>query len=90
MLILQQRKLIFQMIYPCLFCSSEEQGYFEGVLLCKDDEVAAFVEDIQKRAKHVRVFVFLIRYFLYFIYLKSNFIVGKNCHWLQNYMCIPV
>ncbi|XP_041835841.1 uncharacterized protein LOC121636410 [Melanotaenia boesemani] len=32
---------------------SDGKGYFEGVLLCRDDEVAAFVEDIQKRAKHV-------------------------------------
>ncbi|CAB1460534.1 unnamed protein product [Pleuronectes platessa] len=32
---------------------TDEAGYFEGVLLCKDDEVAAFVEDIQRRTKHV-------------------------------------
>ncbi len=30
----------------CMFSSSEEGGYFEGVLLCKDDEVTAFVVDI--------------------------------------------
>ena len=28
------------------------------LLLCKDDEVAAFVEDIQRKTKHVRVSVF--------------------------------
>ncbi|XP_030280856.1 uncharacterized protein LOC115586188 isoform X2 [Sparus aurata] len=32
---------------------SEEGGYFDGVLICKDDEVAAFVDDLQKRAKHL-------------------------------------
>ncbi|XP_034432998.1 uncharacterized protein LOC117756567 [Hippoglossus hippoglossus] len=32
---------------------TDEASYFEGVLLCKDDEVAAFVEDIQRRTKHV-------------------------------------
>ena len=41
-----------------MFSSTDEAGYFEGVLLCKDDEVAAFVEDIQRRTKHVRVSVF--------------------------------
>lgn len=50
-----------------MFYSSEERGYFEGVLLCKDDEVAAFVEDIQKRAKHVRVF--LIKYILIILHI---------------------
>ena len=49
-----------QFIFPCLIFSSEEGGYFDGVLICKDDEVAAFVDDFQKRAKHVRAF------FIYF------------------------
>ncbi|CAB1435089.1 unnamed protein product [Pleuronectes platessa] len=36
-----------------MFSSTDEAVYFEGVVLCKDDEVAAFVEDIQRRTKHV-------------------------------------
>ncbi|XP_030283423.1 uncharacterized protein LOC115587640 [Sparus aurata] len=43
---------------------SEEGGYFEGVLICKDDEVAAFVDDLQKRAKHVRTFSCQVKAFV--------------------------
>lgn len=33
--------------------SSEDSGFFEGVFICKDEDVASFVDGIQSKTHHV-------------------------------------
>ena len=76
--IVKRFKQIFQMIafvltihIPCIFCSSEDPGYFDGVLLCKDSNVAAFVEEVARRANQDVLCIFNPVYSNYTSYASS-------------------
>ena len=57
-----------QLCHVMLFSSSfDDSGFFEGIFLCKDGDVASFVDYIHSRTEHVSLRLLYQPYYTYYL-----------------------